>query len=683
MSQCRLSFAQILRTTLFTLLLLGMLASRAQAQDYILQGVSATQASYNAGGNAVVEVTIQNLSPATPPSIDLAINPTNTPAIAANWGFTSATGGGSCTPSFTTPYFPNSTDFQCNLPQGATGVFTFTATSLATPAASPETYNQEIQLFGSCGSVDCGPLAVNFDVLTAVTAPPVVGLSSIRQFREDSGTRVLVFSRSGDASAPLSFQLNSDNSTAPGRATPGDDFSPISTSISWAALDSSDKTLVLPILDDDIYEGDERFRIIASNLSDNSASFSFSPAIDITILDNEIEPAGEFNFSSANYRVNENGGNITISVERSGGGNGPVAVDYASADDSAVDGEDYSSASGSLSWADGEQGIKTFSLAIHSDILNEANESFSLQLSKPSGNALLGQLNQASVTIINVNDAGAPQVVGATINAIDYDGDGQVVVPLNADGKVEAESAIASISWSLGGSEIASGLNTSASFSLGEHTVRLTATDSNGKQAAVNYLVKVSSLEAGSTIRLSDTPGLSPTQGSVAQSLDSLCPRLAELSQVGGLSQGQANLRERCDKLRQPGLGSEDIVSALDQIGGEEVEALVATAARFSHVHLGNLRNRFTKLRSGRRKLIDVSGFNLQFEGGSLSGQVFADAGRKALGGAASADEQPEILRDSKLGLFINGNIAYKEKDSEAERAGFELAIQAITAGVD
>ena len=73
---------------------------------------------------------------------------------------------------------------------------------------------------------------------------------------------------------------------------------------------------------------------------------------------------GSIVLSSATYAVTENGVSATITAIRSGGSDGAVGVDYATADGTAVAGAYYTAASGTLSWADGDTADKTFTVTI-------------------------------------------------------------------------------------------------------------------------------------------------------------------------------------------------------------------------------------------------------------------------------------------------------------------------------
>jgi hypothetical protein len=98
-------------------------------------------------------------------------------------------------------------------------------------------------------------------------------------------------------------------------------------------------------------------------------------------------PPGTLQFSAPTYSVNENGGSATITVTRTGGSNGAVGVRYDTGNGTASAGSDYTTASSTLSWADGDTSSKTFSVPIIDDSIYEGNETVNLTLSSPTGGA--------------------------------------------------------------------------------------------------------------------------------------------------------------------------------------------------------------------------------------------------------------------------------------------------------
>ena len=111
--------------------------------------------------------------------------------------------------------------------------------------------------------------------------------------------------------------------------------------------------------------------------------------------------SGALQFSAGAYTVNENGGQATITITRTGGSSGAVSVQYATSNGTALSGSDYTSASGTLNWANGDAASKTFVVPIINDSRNEANESIDLSLTNPAGGAALGGPSSAVLTIID------------------------------------------------------------------------------------------------------------------------------------------------------------------------------------------------------------------------------------------------------------------------------------------
>ncbi|WP_177428651.1 Calx-beta domain-containing protein, partial [Candidatus Venteria ishoeyi] len=103
-------------------------------------------------------------------------------------------------------------------------------------------------------------------------------------------------------------------------------------------------------------------------------------------------------FTAAAYKVMENAAQAEISVRRSGNNSGSVTVDFAVNAGTADTGEDFSASSGTLDWAAGETGVKTFSIDIYDDAEGEMPETVQLTLNNVSG-ATLGSQSAAMLRI--------------------------------------------------------------------------------------------------------------------------------------------------------------------------------------------------------------------------------------------------------------------------------------------
>jgi hypothetical protein len=108
-------------------------------------------------------------------------------------------------------------------------------------------------------------------------------------------------------------------------------------------------------------------------------------------------------FASATYNVAENGGQITITVTRTGSNDGAVSIDYATSDGTAIAPDDYTQSTGTLYWSDSDDVDKTFTINIISDSQPENDETFIVSLANPTGGAQLGTPKTTTVTITDDN----------------------------------------------------------------------------------------------------------------------------------------------------------------------------------------------------------------------------------------------------------------------------------------
>ena len=109
--------------------------------------------------------------------------------------------------------------------------------------------------------------------------------------------------------------------------------------------------------------------------------------------------AGFFEFNDTLAKVSKTIGSATFDVKRFGGVNGPVSVNYATSNTSALAGTHYTATSGTLNWADGETGVKTISVPITNTATAQTPRQFRVTLSTPSSGTGIGTYNGVSVLI--------------------------------------------------------------------------------------------------------------------------------------------------------------------------------------------------------------------------------------------------------------------------------------------
>jgi plastocyanin len=117
---------------------------------------------------------------------------------------------------------------------------------------------------------------------------------------------------------------------------------------------------------------------------------------------------GAFRFSQANTNVSEAVGQATVTVQRINGADGAVSVAFTAAAGTATAGQDFTPASGTLSWADGDSSAKTFKVAVINDTVQESNETVLLALASPAGGATLDDTQKTATLTIVDNDGPPP-----------------------------------------------------------------------------------------------------------------------------------------------------------------------------------------------------------------------------------------------------------------------------------
>ncbi|MDY6802471.1 MAG: Calx-beta domain-containing protein [Cyanobacteriota bacterium] len=108
---------------------------------------------------------------------------------------------------------------------------------------------------------------------------------------------------------------------------------------------------------------------------------------------------GTIALTAANFSVNESESTASIVLERTGGSDGEVSVNYTTSDGTAIAGSDYTATSGKLTFGDG-QTSKAFSIPINNDSEVETDETVEITLSNPTD----GSLGRSSATITISND---------------------------------------------------------------------------------------------------------------------------------------------------------------------------------------------------------------------------------------------------------------------------------------
>lgn len=220
--------------------------------------------------------------------------------------------------------------------------------------------------------------------------------------------------------------------------------------------------------------------------------------------------AGTLQFTSATATVGEGAGSTPLVVSRAGGSSGAVTVDYATTDGSAGSG-DYSTATGTLQWNNGDATNQAFNVTILQDTLMESAESFSVALSAPSGGATLGALSTTTVTITDddaVPPAGALAFSAATASVNEGAGAVGVTITRTSGSAGAVGVTVATSNGSaVAGSDYTT-TNTTENWANGvttSRTVNIPIADDATVESAETFTVTLSTPTGGATLAAPST----------------------------------------------------------------------------------------------------------------------------------------------------------------------------------
>nr|WP_257222337.1 Calx-beta domain-containing protein [Acinetobacter sp. YH1901136] len=237
---------------------------------------------------------------------------------------------------------------------------------------------------------------------------PTISVNNVTATEGTDPYEVFTVSLSNPSSGPIVFKPTLSN----GSAIVGTDTGTAleyNNGTSWVAVPVGGITFAagqtsvqvrVAVTDDNIDEANETFNLTATVTSGTTANTSATGVG--TIVDND--PAPVLNITGP-ATINETAGTATYTVTLTGNTSLPVTVNYGTANGTATSGTDYTSKSGTLTFAVGETS-KTITVPILNDFKVESSENYTISLSSPTN----ATINTGSVTTSIIDDDFAPHV---------------------------------------------------------------------------------------------------------------------------------------------------------------------------------------------------------------------------------------------------------------------------------
>lgn len=219
----------------------------------------------------------------------------------------------------------------------------------------------------------------------------------------DEGSQLeIAVQRIGGTSGNVSV----DFEIVPASASAADVISNSGT-LSWAAGDAGERTIVLNLVQDE--DTDLERLLIKLVAPSGGATLDYQNVASVYISEPGIQ--SRIGFSTDLIEVAEQGFRTAVAVlQRSGSAIGAASVDYAVSGGDALSGTDYTGAtSGTVAWADGDADPKWIEFTIADDSVGENTEFFEVMLSNAVGtNVDIGSQATLKIEIIDTSGVEAP-----------------------------------------------------------------------------------------------------------------------------------------------------------------------------------------------------------------------------------------------------------------------------------
>ncbi|XP_046450400.1 sodium/calcium exchanger 3-like isoform X2 [Daphnia pulex] len=215
---------------------------------------------------------------------------------------------------------------------------------------------------------------------------------------ESVGRFPITIVRTGKTDNSVSVRVE----TIDGSAVGGQDFVTFNQVIQFEAGEL-EKIVTMEIIDDNQYEPDEQFYIKLSltgtkAIKQKDVMLGRISIMEVTVL-NDDDP-GTITFEERGILVKESVGVAQVPVLRKNGADGEVSVRWRTIDKNAVSGKAYIGGEGCLVFKHSEM-KRVIEIPISNDMMPEKDECFEVELSDPTGGAVLGSITKLAVTITN------------------------------------------------------------------------------------------------------------------------------------------------------------------------------------------------------------------------------------------------------------------------------------------
>lgn len=292
-------------------------------------------------------------------------------------------------------------------------------------------------------------------------APPSLSINDVSATEGNAGTKTFTFTvtKTGSTASTVTFNWSTANGSANGGVCPANDYVAVPSGSGSIAAGATSTTVDVTVCGDTTVEPDESFFVILS-ANVNATIGDGSGTGTIVNDDGPKLSVNDVAVTEGNPTTPATTTPITFTVSMSETSTQVVSVDWATANNTAMAPSDYASASGTVFFNPGET-VKTVTVQVNKDLVDEANETFFVNLSNPVNATILDGQGVGTITdddaapSLAINDVSANEGNSGTTAftfTVTKTGATEQVVTVNyatADGSATAPSDYASASGTL------------------------------------------------------------------------------------------------------------------------------------------------------------------------------------------------------------------------------------------
>ena len=374
-------------------------------------------------------------------------------------------------------------------------------------------------------AADTGQLAFSKDWFEAFQGSPFTGVTVVRTGGASGAATVVCMTHNASAIAGVNYTAES-------------------ITLHWADGDATPRTCPVGINNSDHFSGHLMLSVGLS--APTGATLGLISNTQIIILGNQ--GSGTLALQASTYSVAQGAGSITLSIDRTGGSVGYVAVAYRTLNTTAIAGSDYTNTYGEMHWEAGDASPKTITIPISKAKPFSGTKTLEFQILSPFV-APLGSPASAVVTITG-SSTPAPAAGNVAFVAPTYavpQSKGAAVISVARSG---GTSGAAAVSYATSNGTAAAGQNFTAqsgtlSWADGDGTARnivVPVATAAPISSAVNFkvaLAKVSgaaAVGAPSATTVTITPNPPPSTVSISVSGNKLIDAQGSEVQLRGVN---------------------------------------------------------------------------------------------------------------------------------------------------